>query len=62
MAPVAAQGVVAGNVSTQVVKLNNGQAIPQVALGVYKAPNDGSTEQACKWAFDAGYRHIDSGR
>ena len=42
------------------MKLNSGYEIPQVALGVYKAPNDGTTEQAVKWAFDAGYRHIDS--
>lgn len=59
---VAASGIIAGNISTQRVKLNNGLEIPQVALGVYKAPNDGSTENACKWAFDAGYRHIDSGK
>lgn len=58
--PVSASGVTKGNISTQKVKLNNGTEIPQVALGVYKAPNDGTTEQAVKWAFDAGYRHIDS--
>ena len=61
MSKVTASGIIAGNISTQRVKLNNGVEIPQVALGVYKAPNDGSTENACKWAFDAGYRHIDSG-
>lgn len=61
MSKMNAGGVQTGNVSTQRVKLNNGQEIPQIALGVYKAPNDGSTENACKWAFDAGYRHIDSG-
>ncbi|KAJ1025935.1 hypothetical protein NDA16_002561 [Ustilago loliicola] len=60
MSKVTASGIIPGNISTQRVKLNNGQEIPQVALGVYKAPNDGSTENACKWAFDAGYRHIDS--
>ncbi|GAC71375.1 ribosomal protein S4 [Moesziomyces antarcticus T-34] len=60
MSKVTASGIIAGNISTQRVKLNNGVEIPQVALGVYKAPNDGSTENACKWAFDAGYRHIDS--
>ena len=59
-APVSAAGVTKGNISTQKVKLNSGYEIPQVALGVYKAPNDGTTEQAVKWAFDAGYRHIDS--
>ncbi|PWN18597.1 Aldo/keto reductase [Microstroma glucosiphilum] len=40
-------------------KLNNGNLIPSVALGVYKAPNDNTTEQAVEWALDAGYRHID---
>lgn len=34
-------------------------ALFQVALGVYKAPNDNTTEQAVEWALDAGYRHID---
>lgn len=34
-------------------------ALSQVALGVYKAPNDNTTEQAVEWALDAGYRHID---
>lgn len=58
--PTFASGVTKGNISTQKVKLNSGYEIPQVALGVYKAPNDGTTEQAVKWAFDAGYRHIDS--
>lgn len=58
--PVGAEPIVPGNISTQVVKLNSGYSIPQVALGVYKAPNDGTTEQAVKWAFDCGYRHIDS--
>lgn len=43
------------------VKLNSGHYIPQVALGVYKAPNDNTTEDAVKWAFEAGYRHVDSG-
>ncbi|WFD42991.1 hypothetical protein MPSI1_001642 [Malassezia psittaci] len=58
--PVTASGIVQGNISTQKIKLSDGNEIPQVALGVYKAPNDGSTENAVKWAFDAGYRHIDS--
>ena len=52
--------IIKGNISTQKVKLSSGYEVPQVALGVYKAPNDGTTEQAVKWAFDAGYRHIDS--
>lgn len=48
------------NVSNCTVKLSSGYSIPQVALGVYKAPNDDTTETAVKQAFDAGYRHIDS--
>lgn len=42
------------------VKLNDGNYIPQVALGVYKAPNGQETEDAVTAALDAGYRHIDS--
>jgi 2,5-diketo-D-gluconate reductase A len=40
--------------------LNDGNTIPQVALGVYKAPNDSTTENSVTAALDAGYRHIDS--
>ncbi|KAF4508537.1 hypothetical protein G6O67_004899 [Ophiocordyceps sinensis] len=46
------------NVAT--IKLNDGNVIPQVALGVYKAPNGRETEDAVTAALDAGYRHIDS--
>ncbi|KAF7545599.1 hypothetical protein G7Z17_g9054 [Cylindrodendrum hubeiense] len=42
------------------IKLNDGNVIPQVALGVYKAPNGQETEDAVTAALDAGYRHIDS--
>lgn len=42
------------------VKLNDGNDIPQIALGVYKAPNGQETEDAVIAALDAGYRHIDS--
>ncbi|EQL01634.1 2,5-diketo-D-gluconic acid reductase A [Ophiocordyceps sinensis CO18] len=45
------------NVAT--IKLNDGNVIPQVALGVY-APNGRETEDAVTAALDAGYRHIDS--
>jgi 2,5-diketo-D-gluconate reductase A len=41
-------------------KLNDGNEIPRVALGVYKAPNGEETEAAITAALDAGYRHIDS--
>lgn len=46
--------------SVSSVKLNDGNMIPQVALGVYKAPNGKETEDAVTAALDAGYRHIDS--
>ncbi|KAH0433147.1 aldo/keto reductase [Colletotrichum camelliae] len=42
------------------VQLNDGNEIPQIALGVYKAPNGQETEEAVIAALDAGYRHIDS--
>ncbi|PNY24367.1 oxidoreductase [Tolypocladium capitatum] len=42
------------------IRLNDGNSIPQVALGVYKAPNSKETEDAVTAALDAGYRHIDS--
>lgn len=46
--------------SAAFLPLNDGNAIPQVALGVYKAPNSQETEDAIAIALDAGYRHIDS--
>lgn len=49
------------SVAESKIKLNSGHYIPQVALGVYKAPNDSTTEDAVKWAFEAGYRHVDGG-
>ncbi|CAO1639356.1 unnamed protein product [Sympodiomycopsis kandeliae] len=58
--PANGAGVKVGeSVTTATTKLNNGNAIPIVALGVYKAPNDNTTQQAVEWAFDAGYRHVD---
>lgn len=42
------------------ITLNDGNHIPQIALGVYKAPNGEETEAAVTAALDAGYRHIDS--
>ncbi|CAM1504264.1 Fc.00g018550.m01.CDS01 [Cosmosporella sp. VM-42] len=46
--------------SVSSVKLNDVNVIPQVALGVYKAPNGQETEDAVTAALHAGYRHIDS--
>ncbi|KAL7951401.1 Aldo/keto reductase [Trichoderma barbatum] len=42
------------------ITLNDGNRIPQIALGVYKAPNGQETEDAITAALDSGYRHIDS--
>ncbi len=41
------------------VTLNNGVRMPILGLGVYQIPRD-QTEQAVRWAFDAGYRHVDT--
>lgn len=46
--------------SIRSITLNDGNEIPLVALGVYKAPNGQETEDAVTAALDAGYRHIDS--
>jgi diketogulonate reductase-like aldo/keto reductase len=41
------------------VTLNNGVEIPQVGLGVFQVPDNGT--QACvETAFELGYRHIDT--
>ena len=41
------------------IKLNNGQLIPQIGLGVYKL-NGGEAEPLLLSAFEAGYRRIDT--
>ncbi|MBC6995658.1 aldo/keto reductase [Neolewinella lacunae] len=43
-------------------KLNNGLAMPQLGLGVYKAANGQETINAIHWAIDADYRHVDTAR
>lgn len=49
-----------GSIDDAHVTLNDGNTIPQMALGVYKAPNGAETEAAVTAALDNGYRHIDS--
>ena len=40
------------------VKLNDGNLMPTIALGVFLSHED--TYDAVKWALEAGYRHIDT--
>lgn len=42
------------------VKLNNGVEMPYLGLGVFKAKEGPDTENAVRWALEAGYRHIDT--
>jgi 2,5-diketo-D-gluconate reductase A len=41
------------------IPLNNGQTIPQFGFGVFLVPPE-STAEVTGWAFEAGYRHIDT--
>jgi len=43
-----------------VVALHDGTQMPQIGLGVYKAPAGGETELAVYTALKNGYRHIDT--
>jgi diketogulonate reductase-like aldo/keto reductase len=40
--------------------LNNGVQMPLLGLGVWQIPNGPETEQAVRWALEAGYRHVDT--
>jgi diketogulonate reductase-like aldo/keto reductase len=44
------------------VTLNNGVTMPTLALGVFKTKAGSETDQAVRWALEAGYRHIDTAR
>jgi len=41
------------------IKLNDGNSMPQVGLGVWQTPAE-DTERAVATALDAGYRHVDT--
>ena len=41
------------------ITLNDGNAIPQIGLGVFQTPPE-ETEQAVTAALEAGYRHVDT--
>lgn len=45
-----------------VFTLNNKQKMPLLGLGVWQIPSGHATEQAVRWALQAGYRHIDTAR
>ena len=42
------------------VRLNQGTEMPWLGLGVFQSEPGPSTEQAVRWALEAGYRHIDT--
>lgn len=44
----------------QAAKLNNGVLMPWLGLGVYQSQEGEQVEQAVEYAFEAGYRHIDT--
>ncbi len=44
------------------LELNNGTRIPRLGLGVYQIPDGAATEHALAWAFEAGYRHVDTAK
>ncbi|HOB51011.1 MULTISPECIES: aldo/keto reductase [Mycobacteriaceae] len=45
--------------ASPLITLNDGNAIPQVGLGVWQTPPE-ATERAVATALEAGYRHIDT--
>jgi diketogulonate reductase-like aldo/keto reductase len=49
-------------IATTVLPLNSGAHIPQVGLGVWKAPPGATTRDAVTAALRFGYRHIDTAR
>ncbi len=44
------------------LKFANGNSIPMVGLGVFLSEDGQETENAVKWALEAGYRHIDTAK
>jgi Aldo/keto reductases, related to diketogulonate reductase len=42
------------------ITLNNGLKMPKLGFGVFQTPEGKQTEDAVKWALEAGYRHIDT--
>ncbi len=44
------------------ITISNGVKMPMVGLGVFKSWDGEETENAIKYAIDAGYRHIDTAK
>jgi len=44
----------------RVRELGDGVRMPVLGLGVWQMADGRETEQAVEWAFEAGYRHIDT--
>src|SRR6516165_3338660 len=44
----------------RVRELGDGVRMPVLGLGVWQMAEGRETEQAVEWAFEAGYRHIDT--
>ena len=47
---------------TSVVTLRNKTAMPRFGLGTFLSPAGELTQNAVRWALEAGYRHIDTAR
>jgi 2,5-diketo-D-gluconate reductase A len=47
-------------VDKQTRHLADGNEIPVLGLGIWQVPNGPECVRAVRWAFDAGYRHIDT--
>ena len=44
------------------VTLHNGVEMPRLGLGVWRAASGREVQDALRWAFEAGYRHVDTAR
>lgn len=44
------------------IKLSNDTEIPVVGFGVFQTESGEQTENAVQWAFESGYRHIDTAK
>lgn len=47
-------------IKNQFIKLNNGVEIPAIGLGTWQVPDGEDGCNVCRWAIEAGYRHIDT--